>query len=41
MAIRNVNDPLGIYVWNNGRANFFVDDLEIEVFEPKFDPSFF
>ncbi|HEY4797806.1 MAG TPA: hypothetical protein VII99_01905 [Bacteroidia bacterium] len=41
MAVRNVNDPLSVYIWNNGKGKFYVDDLKVEVYEPKQDPTFF
>ncbi|MBI4944829.1 MAG: hypothetical protein HY840_00350 [Bacteroidetes bacterium] len=41
MAVRSKNDPLSVYIWNNGKGKIFVDDLQVEVFEPKFDPSIF
>ena len=34
--VRSTNDPIKIYVWNQGGGNYQVDDLKIEVFQPNF-----
>ncbi|MFT4524733.1 MAG: hypothetical protein ACI9FU_001350 [Granulosicoccus sp.] len=34
--VRSINDPIKIYVWNQGGGNYQVDDLKIEVFQPNF-----
>lgn len=40
-ARRSKNDFLSVYIWNEGNGIFFIDDLQVEVFEPKLDPSVF
>lgn len=39
--VRKKTDKLGIYFWNAGKEKLFVDDITVEIFEPKFDPSIF
>ena len=33
--VRNVKDLLKVYVWHRGKDKIFVDDIKVEVFEPK------
>ncbi len=34
IAIRSANDLLQVYIWNSNKMKFYVDDLEVQVFEP-------
>lgn len=33
--VRTLGDPVKIYVWHRGPGDIFIDDLTVEVFEPK------
>ncbi len=37
-VLRNKNDHLAVYVWNLGKNRIFIDELKVEVFEPKSEP---
>lgn len=37
-VVRNEKDKLAVYIWNNEKANFLIDDLEITIYEPNFYP---
>ena len=37
--IRHSSDKIKIYFWNMGKKPVFIDNLKVEVFQPKFDPS--
>jgi hypothetical protein len=40
-VIRNEKDYLSIYIWNNGKGKIYVDDLQVDILEPKIDPAVF
>ncbi|HET6245536.1 MAG: hypothetical protein H0V01_03555 [Bacteroidetes bacterium] len=33
--VRKKSDNLSVYAWNRGKKNIYIDDLKIDVFEPK------
>ena len=33
--VRSTNDNLIVYIWNRGKSDFYIDDIKIELFEPK------
>ena len=37
-AVRNENDRLNVFVWNNSKQKIFIDDLQVESFESKVEP---
>jgi hypothetical protein len=37
-AVRSKKDYLSVFMWNNSKGKIFVDDLKVEVFEPRFEP---
>jgi len=32
--VRSKNDELKIHIWNKGKKTFYIDDINIELFEP-------
>lgn len=34
-AVRNENDCLKVYLWNNSKGKIYIDDMQVESFEPK------
>ena len=33
--VRTQSDPVKVYVWYRGRGEIYIDNLMLEVFEPK------